>query len=201
MDEWERREAAMRDIIYTTVSPSTMTEIKGGKTAKDVWDALVNKFENVDNVAIRTQIYRQLNNMKCVEGENLRVHLAQMDDLFDRLEQLGMEMDHTQRVEHIKESIPDSYQVIVTQMQQTVFAMNLAKKKKKTVLSSKDVIAQLQARFDADEQQKKSNESVAMAASRMSKGKGAELRPRGLAASGRRVAEWSRLARNVQEPG
>ena len=55
-------------------------------------------------------------------------------------------MDHTQRVEHIKESIPDSYQVIVTQMQQTVFAMNLAKKKKKIVLSSKDVIAQLQAR-------------------------------------------------------
>ncbi|KAI5886476.1 uncharacterized protein SCHCODRAFT_01050936, partial [Schizophyllum commune H4-8] len=45
LDEWEQREAAMRDIIYTTVSPSTMTEIKGGKTAKDVWDALVSKFE------------------------------------------------------------------------------------------------------------------------------------------------------------
>lgn len=83
-DEYDQKEASMREIFYETVSNSTFMQIKNQPSAAHVWGALVSIFESKGDL-VQQDLLSQLQNTRCPEDGNVRAHLANMQRIGEEL--------------------------------------------------------------------------------------------------------------------
>ncbi len=76
-DEYDQKEALMREIFYKTISNSTFMQIKNQPSAAHVWAAIIAIFETKGDL-VQQDLILQLQNTHCPEVGDVRAHLANM---------------------------------------------------------------------------------------------------------------------------
>lgn len=155
IDEWDTREAAVKQIIFSSISDRRLMDIQELDTAHEMWTRLCQIHQDkpdLSAVAKRTQ----LNNMRCAEGEDIHAHLSAMQKL--RLELAGMKhpVNETDYMSMLQQSMPKSYHNFMS-------AILATSRVTKTKITPDELITHLTAEYDIREALK--NKPNAMAKS------------------------------------
>jgi len=62
-DEYEQKEASVREVIYETIGQSLFLQVKNEDTAAKVWDKLVSIMEKKGDLASMSELKEQLEGM------------------------------------------------------------------------------------------------------------------------------------------
>jgi hypothetical protein len=92
LDQWETKQASVRQIIYETVSSSIFLEVKGEPTAAAVWKKLCAIFEKKGDL-VQADLEAKLQRMYLQDDQDARKHLTDMTDLRERLAEMGRKID------------------------------------------------------------------------------------------------------------
>ncbi|KAJ7167946.1 hypothetical protein C8R46DRAFT_819447, partial [Mycena filopes] len=99
-DDYEMKEAKLRDLIYQTVSTTRFSQIKDQKTAHEVWNKLVELNENRGDM-VQLNTLTRLQQMRCGDDDDLQKHLADMSELKDILAKMGNPLSDMQFTAYI----------------------------------------------------------------------------------------------------
>lgn len=118
LDKWKQKEASVREVIYETVPQSTFLLIKNEPTAADVWKKLVSINEGKGDM-IQMNTLTKMQQMRCPEGGNIRVHISRMTELYEELAGMGAPLTDVQFSTYIRASLPPSYHSLLTSINAT----------------------------------------------------------------------------------
>ena len=107
-DEYEQKEASVREVIYETISQSMFLQVKNEPTAAKVWSKLVSIMQEKGDL-IQVSILTKLQTMICLEDDDIRAHLAKMNELKEQLEGMGTPVSDPSFAAMIPKSLPASY--------------------------------------------------------------------------------------------
>ncbi|KAF5328063.1 hypothetical protein D9619_013649 [Psilocybe cf. subviscida] len=168
LDAYDQKQAQVREAIYETVTKSAFLEIKGQATAAAVWTKLTEMHEKKGTMTY-TDTLSKLANSRYVDGENMRSHISSMQELKEKLAEMGTAIPANQFTAYIEASLTPDYRPLLTSLRAS------AKMTGKS-LSVHDLITFVYEEADNKDAQKNSDESkenAALAAShRESKGNG-----------------------------
>jgi gag-polypeptide of LTR copia-type len=88
LDEYEQKEALVREVIYETISQSMFLQIKNEPTASKLWSKLVSIMQEKGDL-IQVSILTKLQTMICLADDDVRAHLGKMKELKEQLEGMG----------------------------------------------------------------------------------------------------------------
>ncbi|KAF9500284.1 hypothetical protein BDN71DRAFT_1463050 [Pleurotus eryngii] len=88
LDEFEQKEAQLREIIYETVNKTTFLQIKNEERASDVWARLVHINENKGTL-YQLDTLAKLQAKRLLEGTDVHAHLAEMVEIAEKLAGMG----------------------------------------------------------------------------------------------------------------
>jgi len=74
---WKQGEAIAKQQIAGTIPDSLFMKICGHETAKEIWDALVNNFQNKSQM-VSVNLHHQLQEEKCLEKGDVRAHFMKL---------------------------------------------------------------------------------------------------------------------------
>ncbi|PBK59629.1 hypothetical protein ARMSODRAFT_899028 [Armillaria solidipes] len=111
-DEYDQKEALMREIFYETVSNSTFMQIKNQPSAAHVWGALVAIFETKGDL-VQQDLISQLQNARCPEDSDIRAHLANMQRMGEELARMGTVITDQSFCTYIRQSLPPNYRPVL----------------------------------------------------------------------------------------
>jgi hypothetical protein len=113
LDEYAQKQAQVCDVIYETISQSTFAQIKGERTAADLWKKLVtlNKQKNTDMYGATLD---RLMLMQCADDDDVRKHITTMANLRDSLAEMGNPLTDQMFLAYIHRLMPKSYAPLFT---------------------------------------------------------------------------------------
>jgi hypothetical protein len=112
LDDFDQREYMARHVILSTVSPRLASLIKS-KTAAEMWSTVKldatskSKMHEVDTK-------RQLQELRCDEGAEVKEHLTALVRLRDELEAMGASVSDSEFTTIILGSLPQSYRLLLS---------------------------------------------------------------------------------------
>jgi gag-polypeptide of LTR copia-type len=114
-DEYEQKQASVREVIYRTIDNSTFIQVKNEKDAAAVWKKVVSIHANKGNM-YETNLLTQLQNSRYVEGESMREHLTKMTELKERLAEIGSPISDESFIAYIRTSLSlaPNYRSLIT---------------------------------------------------------------------------------------
>ena len=133
-DEYQQKEASVREVIYETISQSMFLQIKNEPTAAKVWSKLVSIMQEKGDL-IQVSILTKLQTMICLEDNDIRAHLAKMNELKEQLEGMGAPVSDPSFAAMIRKSLPASYRPLLQTLSAT------ARVNKKTLTSDQIISA------------------------------------------------------------
>lgn len=107
-DEYASKEATIREIVYSVVTPSVLIQIKGEPTAAKMWTTLKKIYENKGTDA-RIEVARQMRALRCPEGANPRTTLTKMQNYREQLALMSAPIDNATFLSDIRTALPSSY--------------------------------------------------------------------------------------------
>ena len=108
-----RRDRALATIVLS-VEPSLLYLVGDPENPIMVWQKLANQFEK-KTWANKLYLRRRLHSLQLKDGDSVQEHIKAMTEIFDSLSIVGDPIDDEDRVVHLLASLPDSYNVLVTQ--------------------------------------------------------------------------------------
>lgn len=111
-DDWQRDDERAVATIGLCLEDSQFSIIKKKKSAKDVWESLKTYHEK-PNMTSRVSLLKRLCSINLAEGGDMEKHLVVLDELFERLDNVGQQLDDTLKVAMILRSLPDSFDNLV----------------------------------------------------------------------------------------
>ena len=166
-DDYQQREALIMAQIFTTVPEVLLIEIRRLSTAKQMWDAICAKHENVA-LTLTIDMRRRLYEMKCEDDANVRTHLETMMQLQERLAGMEDGLSDREFITVILGSLPKSYRPLIN-------AISLSVRHAQVELDLSAVVGSLLEEFERlqiEERQLKAAESTLAAAKGRGKGHG-----------------------------
>lgn len=112
-DAWRKSDKKARATIALCVDPSQYTLIKDCTTARAVWEALKSYHEKSTTTSQLSLLIR-LCDSKLQEGGDAEKHLLEMDSLFERLQNAGINLEEKLKVAMVLRSMPDSYHYLAS---------------------------------------------------------------------------------------
>jgi hypothetical protein len=105
---WRMHEAAIMQIISTSIPDSVFNRIKSAANVKSLWEELIRLMEE------RSKIYaidldRRLHATRCGHEDNVRDHLQNLADMRECLAAAGKDIDDNQFASLMLNSLPPSY--------------------------------------------------------------------------------------------
>ena len=155
-DEYEQKEASVREVIYETIGQSLFLQVKNEETAAKVWDKLVSIMEKKGDL-IQVSIFSKLQTMVCLEDDDVRAHLANMSELKEQLEGMGAPISDPSFATMIRKSLPASFRSLL----QTLSATAHVNKK---TLTSDEIIAAIHEEADEQKVHKEADKAAENAA-------------------------------------
>ncbi|PIL25828.1 transcription factor [Ganoderma sinense ZZ0214-1] len=152
VDEFEQREFATRQQIYSTISDTMLIRVKNLPSAAMVWTALVTEYEGKSEMysnVIRTRLL----NTKCPEGGNLREHLDTLWHLREQLASMGATLPDQEFSATIYQSVPESYGYLLT-------SLSTAARISRNLITPIDIIQALNEEYDRRTAQAPSSDSA-----------------------------------------
>jgi hypothetical protein len=191
-DEHAQKQAQVRDIIYETISQSTFAQIKGEKTAADLWKKLVtiNEQKNTD---VYGATLDRLMLMQCSEDDDVRKHITTMTDLKENLAEMGNPLTDEMFSAYIRRSMPKSYKPLFTAL---AASATIAARP----YSSDALIQQIFSMADTEAAAKESDERIetAMAAFREKGNQGSKGQKGGKKKKGPLCANCNRPSHSIE---
>jgi gag-polypeptide of LTR copia-type len=108
---WQLDEAAVKQLIATSVPDTVFNRIKGGVNAMAVWDEL-KTFEGRTEMIV-VELGRKLQSTHCEEDENVRSHFDRLADLREQLSAMGKTITEEEYSSILLGSLPPSYEMVV----------------------------------------------------------------------------------------
>ena len=105
VDQFEQKEASVREVIYETIGQSLFLQVKNEPTAAKVWSKLVSIMEKKGDL-IQVSVLAKMQTMICLENDDVRAHLATMSELKEQLEGMGAPMSDQSFAAMIRKSFP-----------------------------------------------------------------------------------------------
>lgn len=90
--EWEKNDAKARSDIILSISSSELKQIKGCKTAKEVWSKLEDTYQS-KGPARKAALLKRLTTHKMQSGSDIQEHLRSFFDTVDKINEIGVEID------------------------------------------------------------------------------------------------------------
>jgi hypothetical protein len=103
-DEYEQKEASVREVIYRTIDSSTFIQVKNAKDAAAVWRKVTSIHANKGSL-FETNLLTQLQMTRFTEGDSMRDHLSKMVEIRERLAELGCRITDDSFVSNIRMSL------------------------------------------------------------------------------------------------
>lgn len=107
-DDWKRDDQRAIATIGLCLEDSQFSIIKKKESAKEVWESLKTYHEK-PNMTSRVSLLKRLCSINLIEGGDMEKHLVVLDELFERLDNVGQKLDDTLKVAMILRSLPDSF--------------------------------------------------------------------------------------------
>ena len=120
VDSWEQKESQVHKLIYNTVDSSSFLQIKGEKTAADLWKKLSSIHGN-KGAQFEEYLLGKLQTSCYAENEDMRTHLTTMNMLHKRLSEIGSPISDVQFNAYIwtSLSLTTHYQPLLTTLSTT----------------------------------------------------------------------------------
>ena len=134
VDTWEQKQAQVRELIYNTVDNSTFLQIKGEKTAADLWKKLTSIHGN-KGAQFEEYLLGKLQTARYSESDEMRTHLQSMNTLRERLAEIGSPISDVQFNAYIRTSLS-----LTTRYQPLLTTLSTTARQTKTPISSDDLI-------------------------------------------------------------
>lgn len=128
--EWETKNDLALQTIGILVEDAQLRLIQEAVTAKDAWNILRNYYIKDSSVG-KVALIKKLSKTELSEAGDLRQHLVDLEQLFEKIENAGCRMDEDMKAAFILASLPESYENTVAAIQgrMEVFTMNFVKTK------------------------------------------------------------------------
>ena len=110
---WRLDQAAVKQLIATSIPNSVFNSIKAGTSAKDVWDALKKLYEG-HTTLILVDLRRRLQTTHCAEEDSVREHFERLADLREQLVAMGKSVLDAEFASILMGSLPSSYQLTLS---------------------------------------------------------------------------------------
>jgi hypothetical protein len=156
MDEYEQKEASVREVIYETISQSMFLQIKNEPTAAKVWSKLMSIMQEKGDL-IQVSILTKLQTTICLDDDDVRAHLAKMQELKEQLEGMGAPVSDPSFAAMIRKSLPASYRPLLQTLSATARVNN-------KTLTSDQMISAIHEEADELVVQKEADEAAENAA-------------------------------------
>lgn len=111
-EDWSRDDQRAMATIGLCLEESQYSIIKKKETAKEVWEAL-RTYHEKPNMTSRVSLLKRLCSINLADGGDMEKHLIVLDNLFERLDNVGQKLDDTLKVAMILRSLPDSFDTLV----------------------------------------------------------------------------------------
>jgi uncharacterized protein YutE (UPF0331/DUF86 family) len=103
-DEYEQKQASVREVIYRTINKSMFIQVKNEMDAAAILKKVI--LIHVDKGSMfETNLLTQLQNSHYVEGDAMQEHLAKMVEIKERLVKMGCSLSDKLFVSYIRISI------------------------------------------------------------------------------------------------
>jgi NTP pyrophosphatase (non-canonical NTP hydrolase) len=139
-DEYEQREASVREVIYETISQSLFLQIKNEPTSARVWTKLISIMEKKGNLT-QVSTLTKMQTMICLEDDDVRAHLASMTELKEQLDGMGAPVSDQSFAAMIRKLLPTSYRSLLQTLSATARVNN-------KILTSDQIIAAIHEEAD-----------------------------------------------------
>ena len=107
--QWRLDQAAVKQLIATSIPDSVFNSIKTGTSAKDVWDVLKKLYEG-RTMLILVDLGRWLQMTWCAEEDSIWEHFEGLKDLCEQLAAMGKSVSNTKFASILMGSLPPLYQ-------------------------------------------------------------------------------------------
>lgn len=111
-DEWRNADRKAKATLVLLLEDSQLSLIKNCTSAHEVFNALKSYHQKTTR-SVRVSLLKKLCAVNLPERGNLEEHLREIDDLFDRLDAAGTELDKDTKVCMLLRSLPPSFDGIV----------------------------------------------------------------------------------------
>lgn len=128
--EWKTKNELALQTIGFLVEDAQLRLIQDAVTAKDTWSRL-RTYDIKDSSLGKVALIKKLSRTELFEVGDLRQHLMDLEQLFEKIENAGCRMDENMKAAFILASLPQSYENTVAAIQgrMEVFTMNFVKTK------------------------------------------------------------------------
>lgn len=111
-EDWVRDDQRALATIGLCLEESQYSLIKKKTSAKLVWQSL-KEYHEKPNMSSRVSLLKRLCSINFSTGGDMEKHLVDLDDLFERLENVGQKLDDSLKVAMVLRSLPDSFDSLV----------------------------------------------------------------------------------------
>ena len=121
-DEYEQKQASVREILYRTIDHSTFNQVKNEPNTKAVWNKIISIHANKGKM-YKTNLLTQLQNSHFVKGENMREHLTKLTEIREKLSEIGCPISEESYIAYIRTSLSltPNYRALITTLAATSF--------------------------------------------------------------------------------
>jgi hypothetical protein len=112
-ERWEDDEAALMNLIASSIPDSAFNKIKDKSNAKEAWEALKELHEKRSPM-VAIELRWRIGNIRCGDDENLRTHLENLQVMKEKLASLGSNIPELEFAYILLRSLPPSYQGIIS---------------------------------------------------------------------------------------
>lgn len=115
MPQWKKDDAKARAIIAFFVEDNQLRFIKKSTNAREMWNNL-KTYHNKATIGNQASLLRQLCALSLEEGGDVERHIEQTEDLFEKLDNAGVELQELLRIIMLLRSLPKSFDSFFTSL-------------------------------------------------------------------------------------
>ncbi|KAH0820318.1 hypothetical protein GEV33_002473 [Tenebrio molitor] len=126
---WKKNDSIAQRIIATTVEEKPLLHILNCKSAKDMWDKLIQVYEQKSETSIH-MLMQQWYNLQMKSDDDIAIYVARLEDLAHRLEIMGEKIPDQMLITKLLMTLPPTYKVPATTVKNPGIAFEIARKGK-----------------------------------------------------------------------
>jgi len=111
--------------IHLALADELLSSVADKKTDKEIWDTLTKLYESK---SLHNKIFlnRRLYTLQMAETTSVIDHINTIRTIFSQFTTLGKQIEENERVEHLLQSIPDSYDQLIINLTNNILLDYLA---------------------------------------------------------------------------
>jgi len=116
ISDWKKKDEKALAVIVLCMEDSKLSLIKKMDSSKKAWNLLKEHYVK-STISNKASVLKRVCQMRLEEGGDVESHLLKMEELFEKLAGMGRELEEDLRVVLILQSLPDSFNTLVTALE------------------------------------------------------------------------------------